>query len=126
MNTDVLWMQLKIIKNSLIVMGIIAVGSFFIFPEPKPFVTGLLFGSFINILNFRSMAIALEKAVKMNSGSASVYTSVMYMVRMIIYGIVLYISLKAPYINVLGTIIGLLLIKIVIQIENFLNLYKKR
>lgn len=126
MNTDVLWMQLRIIKYSLLVMIAIMAVSFFVLKEPKPFMVGVLFGTLIGILNFRSMAIALEKAVKMNSGSATAYVTVMYFIRMGIYAAVLYLSIQAPYIHVLGTVVGLITIKAVIQIENFIRFYRKK
>lgn len=126
MNTDVLWMQLRIIKYSLLVMIAIMAVSFFVLKEPKPFMVGVLFGTLIGILNFRSMAIALEKAVKMNSGSATAYVTVMYFIRMGIYAAVLYLSIRAPYIHVLGTVVGLITIKAVIQIENFIRFYRKK
>ncbi|MDO4720320.1 MAG: ATP synthase subunit I [Peptostreptococcaceae bacterium] len=126
MNTDVLWMQFKIVKKSLILMAVLAAVSFFVLKQPKSFVAGMVFGHFISILNFRNMAISLEKAVHMNSGSASVYAAVNYLIRMAIYGVVLYISIKASYIDVLGTVLGFLLIKIVIQSENFLSLWNRK
>lgn len=126
MNTDVLWMQLRIIKYSLFAMIAVMAVSFFVLKEPKPFIVGVLFGTLIGILNFRSMAIALEKAVKMNSGSASAYVTVMYFIRMGIYAAVIYLSIRAPYIHVLGTIIGLVTIKVVIQTENFIRFYREK
>lgn len=126
MNTDVLWMQIKIVKKSLILMTVLAAVSFFVLKDPKSFVAGMVFGNFISILNFRNMAISLEKAVRMNSGAASVYAAVNYFIRMVIYGVVIYISIKASYIDVLGTVLGFLLIKIVIQSENFLSLWNRK
>lgn len=126
MNMEVIRMQLRIIKYSLVVMATVMAVAFFILQKPKPFILGLLFGSLISILNFRSMAVALEKAVKMSGPNASIYAGIMYFVRMSISGVVLYLSMKAPYLNFWGTLLGLLLIKFVIQTENFLNLYRKR
>lgn len=126
MNTDVLWMQLKIMKKSLILTAVLAGASFFVLEDPKPFILGMVFGSLIGLLNFRSMAVAIEKAVRMDSGSASVYAAVHYFIRMGVYGIVIYVSIKAPYMDVLGTVLGILMIKIVIQSENFLNLWNRK
>lgn len=126
MNSEVLRMQFRIIKYSLLAMVAVMALSFFVLKQPKPFIIGVLFGTLISILNFRSMAITMERAVTMNSGSASAYATVMYFVRMLIYAAVLYVSIRAAYIHVLGTVIGLVIIKLVIYIENFIHLHSKK
>lgn len=126
MNSEVLRMQFRIIKYSLLAMVAVMALSFFVLKQPKPFIIGVLFGTLISILNFRSMAITMERAVTMNSGSASAYATVMYFVRMLIYAAVLYVSIRASYIHVLGTVIGLVIIKLVIYIENFIHLHSKK
>lgn len=126
MNSEELRMQFRIIKYSLLAMVAVMALSFFVLKQPKPFIIGVLFGTLISILNFRSMAITMERAVTMNSGSASAYATVMYFVRMLIYAAVLYVSIRAAYIHVLGTVIGLVIIKLVIYIENFIHLHSKK
>lgn len=70
---------------------------------------GLVFGSVFSILNFRIFSLDLEKALKMSPGKAQAYAVSKYYTRMILVGIVIVISLKANYINTIGTIIGLML-----------------
>lgn len=82
---------------------------------------GLVFGTLISMLNFRALALTLEKAVTMDPRRAQIYASSRYFIRFMTTGIVLFISIKANYLNVLGTIIGLFLIKIVILATNLFN-----
>lgn len=80
----------------------------------KEMVTGLLFGSIISVLNFRLLAISLQKAVNYSVGKAQAYTSAQYSVRMFIIAVVLFVSVKSPHISVIGTTIGLLSTKFAI------------
>lgn len=80
----------------------------------KEMVTGLLFGSIISVLNFRLLAISLQKAVNYSVGKAQAYTSAQYSVRMFIMAVVLFVSVKSPHISVIGTTIGLLSTKFAI------------
>ena len=106
--------QFKIAKGVLIVNAIIGIISLFLIKTPLPFLLGLIFGTIISILNFRLLALTIEKAVKLEPGKAQTYTASRYMIRYFIVGIVLYVSIKANYINVLGTAIGMLTLKFVI------------
>lgn len=106
--------QVKIAKGVLLLNTAIAVFGFFIFKPWVPFLKGLIFGTIIAILNFRLLALTTEKAVKMPPHKAQVYAGTRYAIRYLINAIVLIISLKADYINALGTIIGLISIKPVV------------
>ncbi len=85
---------------------------------------GLMFGSIFSILNLRLLSLSLEKAVKMDPGKAQIYVSTRYFIRMILTGLVILISLRAPYINALGTIIGLFLPKCSIVLGNLFGIDK--
>lgn len=114
-------LQLKIFKYTIILMVVLAlILSIFIHP-PLPMALGLVFGTLISMLNFRALALTLEKAVTMDPRRAQIYASSRYFIRFMTTGIVLFISIKANYLNVLGTIIGLFLIKIVILATNLFN-----
>lgn len=114
-------LQLKIFKHTIILMVVLAlILSIFIHP-PLPMALGLVFGTLISMLNFRALALTLEKAVTMDPRRAQIYASSRYFIRFMTTGIVLFISIKANYLNVLGTIIGLFLIKIVILATNLFN-----
>lgn len=106
--------QLKIAKGVLITNTIIGIISIFFARPLLPFILGLIFGTLISILNFRLLALSVEKSVELEPAQAQVYAASRYMIRYFIVGLVIYISLRAEYINALGTIIGLLTQKFVI------------
>lgn len=125
--------QVKIVKAMLIFNIIIAGLSYFIFNPWVPFITGLFFGTIISILNFRLLSITLEKAVYMLPEQAQKYTTSRYFIRYLLYGAVIFISLKAEYINVLGTILGLISLKLAIlkaelfnDLQFFKNIFKRK
>ncbi|RBP37803.1 ATP synthase subunit I [Garciella nitratireducens] len=89
--------------------------------DPMTIILGVAFGLTLSLLNFRLLYLTLNKAIQMSPKKAQVYTTSRYFIRYILVGLCIYISLKAPYINVVGTIIGLLLLKMVIYLSNFFN-----
>ncbi|MDN5297925.1 MAG: hypothetical protein PWP51_478 [Clostridiales bacterium] len=95
--------------------------AFIFFEEPLAFVYGLVFGSAISALNFVELGITLRRAVAMPPAKAQGYATRKYFVRYIVTGEVLYVSIVAPYINVLGTIIGMTIIKFIIFATNLFN-----
>jgi len=114
-------LQLKIYKYTIAVAAASAVVSSIFIRPVIPFLLGLIFGTLISMLNFRALALTLEKAVTMPPGKAQVYTSSRYFIRFMTNGIVIFVSIKAGYINVLGTIIGLIIIKLVVLGTNLFN-----
>jgi len=125
--------QVKIAKGMVILNLIIAGISYFIFDPWVPFLTGLLFGTIIALLNFRLLSLTLEKSVRMLPEKAQVYATSRYFVRFLLYGIVLFISIRAEYINVLGTICGLISLKLIIlktelfnDPQYFKNIFKRK
>lgn len=105
-----------IIVFDLIVLMILIVTSNF----NKPMILGLLFGTIIAVLNFRLLAISIEKSVTMPQNKAQVYSSSRYMLRMIIVGVVLLVSAKATHLNIIGVAIGLVSPKFVILARKLL------
>ncbi|MBS7525817.1 ATP synthase subunit I [Fusibacter paucivorans] len=106
----------------LLIADIVFVVLAFIFLEaPLAFVYGLVFGSAISALNFVELGNTLRRAVTMSPAKAQGYATRKYFVRYIVTGVVLYVSIVAPYINVLGTIIGMTIIKFIIFATNLFN-----
>ena len=56
----------------------------------------------------------------MSPGKAQAYTSMRYLVRMFIVAVVIFVSVKNPNINVIGTVLGLISTQIVIFIKKLL------
>ena len=59
-----------------------------------PMLMGIIFGSIIAVLNFRLLALTLEKAVNLPPGKAQAYTGVRYMIRLTITAAALIVSIK--------------------------------
>lgn len=107
----------EVTKGICIYAIIIGVVSFIISKEPIPIFLGVVFGSIIAILNFRLLALTMEKAVEYSPGKAQAYSSMRYMVRMVIVAVVVFVSVKNPNINVIGTVLGLISTQIVIFVK---------
>lgn len=114
-------LQIKTIKWVLVLDISLIILFFLISKSPLGWAYGITFGGSIGILNFVELGKTLEKAITMNPRRAQAYTASKYFIRYIITGIVLFVSLKADYINVLGTIIGLLSVKFIIIATNLFN-----
>ena len=99
---------------------VIGLASFFISEEPIHIILGVVFGSIIAILNFRLLALTMEKAAELPPGKAQAYTAIRYLVRMSIVAVVVFVSVKNPNINVMGTIFGLTSTQIVIFIKKLI------
>lgn len=107
-------------KGILIYAIIIMIMSFILSKSPISIILGVVFGSIIAILNFRLLALTMEKAVDLPPGKAQAYTASRYMVRMFIVAVVIFVSVKNPSIHVLGTILGLVSTQIVIFVKKLL------
>lgn len=100
---------------------LIAAVFFVFFRKEAPGLTlGMIFGSLATFLMFVELALTIQKAVHMEKSRANAYTMSKYYLRFLIYGVVVFVSIKAPYINVVGTVIGLLSVKVVIYITNII------
>ncbi len=110
----------------VIIFDIVASIVIFLFAEDItgrkaiPLLLGFDFGSLITLLMFLELALTLEKAVKMEKDRANAYTAGKYYFRVLIYGIVIFISIKADYIDVIGTVVGLLSVKVIIYIKHII------
>lgn len=101
--------QIKEVNKGIVIIDLIAaILMIFLSNSPKEMIIGLLFGSIIAILNFRLLAISLQKSVTYPPAKAQIYSTIRYIIRMTIVVVVLFVSAKSPHINIIGTTIGLL------------------
>lgn len=84
----------------------------------KPLFYGIVFGSIFTILNFRLLSLSIKKAVTLDPSKAMVYAGRNYIVRLVLTGLVLIVSIKADHINVIGTIIPMFFPKFIILYQN--------
>lgn len=104
-----------VIFNAIIIALLLVTSSF-----TRPMLLGLIFGSLIALLNFRLLALTIEKAVDMPVSKSQIYSSSRYILRMTITGAVLIVSARAPHLNIIGVALGLLSPKFVILSKNLL------
>lgn len=103
----------KRVVKCVLVLDLIIIGILFATSTySKAMLLGLLLGSVFSVINFRLLAITIEKAVEMNPGRAQIYAGSRYTIRLVITAAVLILALKAPYIDFIGAITGLFLSKI--------------
>ncbi len=84
-------------------------------------VIGLVFGALIAILNFIELSRTLQRAVHKKPADASAYTTFKYFIRFLIMAVVLYVAAVTDYIDLIGTIIGLLSVKLVVYATHLLD-----
>jgi hypothetical protein len=72
------------------------------------FVTGVLVGGAYGVLNFKLLEYTLKKALKMPPAKAQSYIQTRYMLRYILTGVVIYIAIIFPAVDVIGLILGLI------------------
>lgn len=120
--------EIKKLTRGIVVYDLlILLGLAITFNLNKPMVLGLIFGTLIAILNLRLLGISLTKALSMPSTKAQIYSSSQSLIRMGIMAVVLFVSAKAPHLNILGTAIGLLSTKFVILTQKlFIEKVKRK
>lgn len=89
--------------------------------QPLTFIFGVFFGLVFGILNFRLLELTIGKSMNMSSSKAQSYVTTRYFLRYILAGAIIYVSINNPRIHVIGTIVGLLIIKFVIIGSNALQ-----
>lgn len=110
-----------VVKNAILITAVGAILTFFLSKNYIPYLMGMLFGFLIAVLCFQQMSMAISKAVNLPPEKAQIFIGIRYFIRLFIYGLVIYISIKADYINLLGTIFGLLSLKLSIIFSGFFN-----
>lgn len=115
-----------IIKRSIIIIVVALAIIALAFKEPKPYLYGMFFGSAINLLNFRLMYLSTKKAMSLNMKGAQVHIVINYLIRYMIYGLVLIVAVKADYLSLYTVIAGLFVVKIVILSDAFYDTIRKK
>jgi len=107
----------------VILLSVLASVVFILFfrSDALALILGLAFGASIGMLGFIDLSQTLQRAVKKSPEKAQSYTVRKYFIRFIINGVVIFIAVVAPYLNVIGTVLGMLLIKMSIMITNLFN-----
>lgn len=118
-----IWKTIFGVFKYVLLMDILAILVFFLLGKlDQPILVGILFGTLFSILNFSLLALTLDKAVEMGPEKAQLYASSRYFLRMGITALIVIISLKADYINTIGTIVGLIMPKMAIILSSMLGI----
>jgi len=103
------------IDGGLITLGLLLFS--FLAKDPLAFGLGVLFGGAYSILNFRLMQLTFDKAMKMPSARAQKYVQTRYFLRYLITGVVIYVAIINPWVNIVGVLLGLIAVKISVLIN---------
>ncbi len=101
-------------KYALIFNGLAFVAVWLSTGEFLESAAGVFLGGAVAILMFMELGRTLQKAVTMSTGGAQAFTTMKYSLRFAVTAVVVLLALKAPYISDVGTILGLLSVKIVV------------
>ncbi len=113
MNKDLVFKISKgVVVLSLFIVGIML----FFFKNSKPIISGYIFGTSISILSFFLINDSANKLVRMDPSAAKKRAQVNYILRYLIYFIVLSVAAIADYLNLFATFFGLTMIKNTIYI----------
>ena len=106
----------------LVVSGVLIV----VLKDPKPAVLGWIFGSLIAMAMFKLMYFTLLRALDKPEAQAARYTGIHYLLRFILYAVVLIVAAKAEYLSLVGTFFGLLSVKYVILLRNMFDYLRSK
>lgn len=111
----VLQLTILIVAILAIIFGI----SVIVLDDPWVFAKGLAFGGIFSILKVKLMESTMKKAVKKDPAKAQAYASLHYFLRYLLTGIVLVIGALEPSISLLGTVIGILSLKLAAYLQGY-------
>ncbi len=115
----------NILKRTAILSLFVIGFSMFLFKDPKAIIYGYIFGTLISMLGFKLLNNTINKSVLMKPSRASRYSTIHYILRYIIYFIVLLVAVIADYLNFPATILGLMAVKLVIIFSAILDYRSK-
>lgn len=112
---------LKIIKRTFLMAAIvIAIGVFFV-NDKVSLAISVIFGSFVSSLMFIQMAKTIKKSSELSPNSAQFHAAKRYFVRMLVYGVMIFIAIKFERFNLVALVIGVLMNKLAIFTMLFRN-----
>ncbi|WP_051355589.1 ATP synthase subunit I [Acetobacterium malicum] len=120
MKTIQIFDKLSLETKIIIYGGLVSLGLMlfsFLAEDPLAFALGVLFGGAYSILNFRLMQLTFDKAMKMPSARAQKYVQTRYFLRYLITGVVIYVAIINPWVNIIGVLLGLVAVKISVLIN---------
>lgn len=115
----------NIIKKAILLNIIEIVIVLLFFDDKIPLALGFVLGGGLSIIFFRLLYLNILIAISKSEDKAKRYITINYILRYIIYGIVLYLAGKLSVFNIFTCAIGLLTIKLVLYIKNLISFFRK-
>lgn len=115
-----------IIKKSLVLIVFESIIVSLFFKYRLPLVLGFIIGGGFSIVSFRIIYLSILMAIGKNQVKAKRFMILSYTLRYLLYGIILYLGYKTGYYNIYTAALGLITIKLVLYINNFISLIKGR
>lgn len=113
---------LKQIIKTVIALGAIALGVGIFFVDNRLYwILGIVLGTAISVLKVAMLNKTLNRAVDMSPEDAKNYTRSRYTYRMVISILAVVLAIKLVWFNVVGVIVGLLLVQPAVYIVNFIS-----
>lgn len=108
----------KVLIKKMIIIAIILLVLIFFIDDKIAYIQGLIGGVLYSILNFKVLAYTTTKAVFMTRTKAIALTISSYIVRYLLTGLVLVSVVLYSNTMFLGTVLGMLILKIAIYISS--------
>lgn len=106
-----------LIKKIIIILAILLVLTFFI-EDKVGYIQGLVGGVLYSIFNFKLLAYTTKKVVFMTKTKAVAFTFGSYFIRYLLTGLVLVSVILYSSTMFLGTVLGMLILKIAIYLSS--------
>lgn len=124
MNKDLLAKISKVVVIlSLFIIGLIAL----LFKDYRSLIMGYIFGASMSILSLYLINDSINRFITMEPAKATANARRAYLIRFVIYALVLIVSALADYLNIVTAVLGLTMVKNSILLLNFMdkNFYRK-
>ena len=117
----------KKLSTVIAVLGLIALVVGLFFAGNKIYwIVGIVLGTIASLIKVYMLERTLDKAVDMDPKNANNYTRANYTMRLVVSVVIVVLACLVEQINVVGVLIGLLLVQPAAYITNFITANKKK
>ncbi len=109
--------KIALIKRMLLIALVGSILGMMLTQDKMGYLKGVCFGTLFSILKLQLIDRTFNKIVHMPPKRAQSYSLINYVARYVLTGIVLLVSALEPSIHILGTVVGLLTMKLAVFIS---------
>lgn len=113
--------QQDIARRLMVANGVMGLLGMLVFRPAAAFLAGVFLGTIVSLLNFRLLYLTLRQAVQMHPEKATRYATSRYITRYVLMGLVILVSLRSPWLHAAGTVMALMMPKLVILQRDLFN-----